>query len=238
MIKIQRPECPAVLRGAATDSDQYKDVVRELRQMQHKKCCYCERQIPDTGHEKHVEHFAPKSIFKALRNHWPNLLLACPQCNGKKGNRFPVMLTENANEEEILYVKEAREAVGNLPAVIDPSNINPEAHLDYHVELSDFLFGQVRPRGPSVLGKTTIYVTGIDEVFFFKLRRAHVRRLYQAFLDCDEAIDSGVDYRIVRTKYRIEVLLSDGSEFAGLAREFARTMKLDVKYGLTIPDIH
>ena len=238
MIKIQRPECPAVLRGTATDSDQYKDVVRELWEMQHKKCCYCERNIPDTGHEKHVEHFAPKSIFKELRNHWPNLLLACPQCNGKKGNKFPVMLTENANEEEILYVKEAKEAAGNPSALIDPSKINPEAHLDYHVELSDVLFGQICPRGPSGLGKTTISVTGIDEVFFFKLRRAHVRRLSQAFIDLDAAIDSGVDHLIAAAKDRIGILLSDGSEFAGLAREFARKMRLDTEYDLTIPSIH
>ena len=139
MIRIKRSSCPAVLRGAAADSaaadsDRYRhpDVVRELWEMQREKCCYCERKIPDTGHAKAVEHFAPKSVFKARRNHWSNLLLACSQCNGKKGSKFPVMLTENAHEEKILYVKKAGK---NPPALIDPSGkINPEAHLDYRVD--------------------------------------------------------------------------------------------------------
>ena len=237
MIKIQRPECPAVLQGAATDSDRYRhpDVVSELWNMQHGKCCYCERMIPATGHGKSVEHFAPKSIFKDRRNHWSNLFLACPKCNGTKSNQFPVLLTENVHENEILYVEEARE---DPPALIDPSKLNPELHLAYHVDLNDVLFGQIFPRDESVLGETTISVTGIGESFLFKRRRAHVRMLYLAFIALDEAIDSGVDHLIATAKDRIEILLSDGSKFAGLAREFARTMKLDVEYELTILDIH
>ena len=237
MIRIERSSCPTVLRGAATDSDQYRhpDVVRELWEMQREKCCYCERKIPNTGHTKAVEHFAPKSVFKALRNCWANLLLACSQCNGKKGSQFPVMLTENSHEEEIIYVKEV---VENPPALIDPSKINPEVHLDYHVDLNDVLFGQICPRGGSVLGKTTISVTGIDEPFFFTLRRAHVRMLCRAFIALDEARDNGDQELIATAVDRLKILLSSGSEFAGLAREFARKMSLDTEYGVAIPDIH
>ena len=237
MIRIERSSCPAVLRGAAADSYRYRhpDVVCELWKMQREKCCYCERKIPDNGHAKAVEHFAPKSVFKARRNHWSNLLLACSQCNGKKSSKFPVMLTENPHEEKILYVKKARK---NPPALIDPSgNINPEAHLDYHVELKDDLFGQVRPRGGSLLGKTTISVTGIGEAFFFRRRRSHVRTLSIAFLNLDSAREIDDENRIAAARNHFENLLSSGSEFAGLAREFARKMKLDTKYGLTVPGI-
>ena len=239
MIRIKRSSCPAALRGARTDSDRYRhpDVVRELWKMQREKCCYCECKIPETGHAKAVEHFAPKSVFKARRNHWSNLLLACSQCNGKKGSQFPVMLTENGQEEKIVYIKKPAK---NPPALIDPSGkINPEAYLDYHVDMKDgSLVGQICPRDGSVLGKATISVTGIGESFFHKLRREHVRTLWRAFIALDEANESGIVHLIATAKDRIEILLSDGSKFAGLAREFARKMKLDSEYGLTIPSIH
>ena len=239
MIRIKRSSCPAVLRGAAADSDRYRhpDVVRELWEMQREKCCYCERKIPNTGHAKAVEHFAPKSVFKARRNHWSNLLLACSQCNGKKGSKFPVMLTENAHEEKILYVKKAGK---NPPALIDPSGkINPEAHLDYRVDMKDgSLAGQIFPRAGSVLGKTTISVTGIGKSFFHQRRREHVRKLWLAFIALGEAIETGDNNLIATTVNRFEILLSSGSEFSGLTREFVRKMRLDAEYELTIPDIH
>ena len=238
MIRIKRSSCPAVLRGARTDSDRYRhpDVVRQLWEMQREKCCYCERKIPDTGHAKAVEHFAPKSVFKAQRNHWPNLLLACSQCNGKKGSQFPVMLTENVQEEKILYVKKAGK---NPSAMIDPSGeINPEAHLDYHVEMTDgSLAGQICPRDGSVLGKATISVTGIGESFFHKRRREHVRTLWRALTTLAEASDTGDHDRIAIALTHFGNLLSSSNEFAGLAREFARKMRLDAQYGLTIPSI-
>ena len=239
MIRINRSPCPAVLRGAGTDSDRYRhpDVVRELWKMQHKKCCYCERDIPETGHDKAVEHFAPKSVFKTRRNRWSNLLLACSQCNGKKSNKFPVMLTKNTREEKVLYVKKAR---NNRPALIDPSGkINPEAHLDYHLEMQDgSLAGQICPRDGSVHGKMTISVTGIGDSFILKCRRQHFRTLCLALINLDEAVDTGDEDCIKVALDRFKNLLSSGSKFAGLAREFARKMKLDANYGLTIPGLH
>ena len=239
MIRIKRSSCPVVLWSAATDSDRYRhpDVVRELWTMQREKCCYCECKIPDTGHAKAVEHFAPKSVFMAQRNHWSNLLLACSQCNGKKSSKFPVMLTENIHEEKILYVKKAGK---NPPALIDPSGkINPEAHLDYRVDMQDGgLAGQIVPRNRSVLGKTTISVTGIGESFFHKKRRAHIFTLWRALTALYEARDTGDNDRIATVVAQFENLLSSGNKMAGLAREFARKMSLDIKFDLTIPDFH
>ena len=238
MIRIIRSSCPTVLRGARADSDRYRhpDVVRELWEMQHEKCCYCECKIPGAGHAKAVEHFAPKSVFTSQRNHWPNLLLACAQCNGKKSDKYPVMLTANIHEEKIVYVKKPTK---DSPAVIDPSGlINPEGHLDYRLEMKDgSLAGQIFPRGGSVLGKTTISVTGIGEAYFHKQRREHVRMLWRAFTSLHEAIDTGDESRINIAKSEIENLISNGSKFAGLAREFARKMRLDTAYGITIPSI-
>ncbi len=91
MIKIRRTPCPAILLGKTPEGTHYNktEVVSALWAMQHGKCCYCERRLPETGHLKAVEHFRPKSVFPELRNEWRNLLLACSQCNGQKADKFP-----------------------------------------------------------------------------------------------------------------------------------------------------
>lgn len=80
--------------------------------MQHGKCCYCEQKIPKEGHQKAVEHFKPKSIFKYFINDWDNLLLACPQCNGKKSDKF-------FYEAAVNSISAARAALGlDCPEVV------------------------------------------------------------------------------------------------------------------------
>src|SRR5258708_29176396 len=132
MIRIKRAECPPILLAARKHSDRFRNnkVVRALWVMQRNKCCYCEQLIPVEGHSKAVEHFRPQSIFKYSRNAWRNLLLACSQCNGKKSDKFPIMLTNDENELKVIYLK--RQGTGE-PALMDPSHrtTNPEKHLDY-----------------------------------------------------------------------------------------------------------
>ena len=202
--------------------------------MQQGKCCYCEQYIPETGHAKAVEHFAPQSVFAAERNHWPNLLLACSQCNGKKSDRFPEMLTVNPGEVKILYVQST---TNRVPALIDPSNnTNPEEHLSYHVNLSDGpLAGQIFPRNGSSRGGTTISVIGLDQTFFMTKRRAHIGRLVYLFLALLES--TGNEHRLQAARLLWDNAISRSAEFAGLAREFARKARLDVNYGIHIPDI-
>ncbi len=236
LIQIKRSRCPPILKNAAADSDKYRhsEVVSELWRMQARKCCYCEQKIPEKGHAKAVEHFAPKSVFNAQRNHWPNLLLACSQCNGKKADQFPVMLTDNPNEVKLIYVKKCSKEV---PALIDPSSkkINPEAHLDYRVNLEDgSLSGQIFPRAGSLQGKETISVIGLDQAFFHRLRRAHFLTLVSTYVALLGANDQ--DGRQAAL-LQFNNLISQGGVFAGLAREFTRRLRLDVEYGLCIPTI-
>ena len=235
MIRIKRPRCPAVLKNAGTDSDRYRHpkVVATLWEMQNGKCCYCEQIIPEKGHAKAVEHFAPKSVFRAKRNHWTNLLLACAQCNGKKADQFPEMLTDKPHDIKLLYVQRTTRRV---PALIDPSEkTNPEEHLSYHVDLSDGpLAGQIFPRDGSPRGRTTISVIGLDGTFFHAQRREHfitLLRLSSALLG---AIENEDRLRAVRLEWQNAI--SRSSVFAGLAREFARKTGLGVNYGIHITD--
>ena len=236
LIQIKRSRCPTILKNAAADSKKYPhhSVVSELWRMQAGKCCYCEQKIPEKGHAKAVEHFKPKSKFKAQRNHWPNLLLACSQCNGNKSDQFPVMLTNNPGEVKLIYVKKSGKKV---PALIDPSKkTNPEVHLTYHTDpmADDDLAGQIFPRNGSPQGTATISVIGLDQAFFHRLRRAHFWTLVRTYVALREANDQ--DGRQAAL-LQFNNLISQGGVFAGLAREFARKAELDRKYNLRIPTI-
>jgi uncharacterized protein (TIGR02646 family) len=241
MIRIQRNACPSCLTDSPCEGDAYRksEVVEALWNMQHGKCCYSEMMIPKTGHGKAVEHIKPKATFTWLRNKWSNLLLVCPQCNGKKSNKFPEMLTENEDEPNVVCSKRPS---GARPALIDPSlpsddpSDDPEYHLNYVLDDSDPFYGQVIPRENSRRGLLTIEVTGIDDDVFLRERFDRLnetldpqyRSLLRARKNGDqEALDAHLatflDY------------LKATSKFAGLARAYARHKKLDEHFAVQVP---
>ena len=240
MIRIKRAPCPPVLKDAEVTSKKYRHhtVVSKLWGMQGGKCCYCERKIPDRGHAKNVEHFAPQAVFEALRNHWPNLLLACVQCNGEKSDHFPVMLIDNSDDVKLVYVdKSNKEEFGDeAPALIDPSGeTNPEAHFGYrtNLETDGVLVGQIYPRKGSLQAATTISVIGLDQTFFHEGRRYVFITLARKYMELIGEKDEGRRQQLLR---EFEGLMSQDAEFAGFAREFARKYGLDTKFDLDIPD--
>ena len=170
MIKVNRRLCPDALREAPTEGDHYNKpaIVDTLWNMQHGKCCYCEKKVPNEGHEKTVEHFRPKAdaYYPELRNAWNNLLLACTGCNGKKSSHFPT------DENEI-------------PLLIDPSDphIDPEEHLDFIVDIhnDEILDGAIIEKNSSSLGRTTIDTVGINRKHYIEMRRAKLVTIYPAF---------------------------------------------------------
>ncbi|AEE50065.1 HNH endonuclease [Haliscomenobacter hydrossis] len=62
----------------------YQDAASDLQSCIGEFCSYCERHI-----ETHlaVEHIQAKTHVPALRNSWINFLLACVNCNSKKGRK-------------------------------------------------------------------------------------------------------------------------------------------------------
>ena len=172
MIKIERCECPDVLEKSPVEGNRYrnKGVVNKLWEMQYGKCCYCEQKIPSEGHSKAVEHFKPKSTFRYLRNDWKNLLLTCPQCNGKKSDKFPVELTDESRETKVIYLQTESDAE---PLIIDPSNpnIDPQEHIDFIVDDIDNELGLIIARNNSELGKLTIDVVDLYNKFHTGNRR-------------------------------------------------------------------
>lgn len=228
MIRIRRSECPETLAKARPEGTHYNKsaIVSALWTMQHGKCCYCERRLPEHGHLKAVEHFRPKAIFKGLRNEWRNLLLACSQCNGKKSNKFPAILSHEFNEDKVLYLDRQQ------PAILDPSDpkIDPEDHIDFDFSGLEWMdsFAVIMARDRSTLGEKTIQTIGLDTDFYTRERRARYRRvILTSYLNLLEALDNGDPDQVQVQRQSFELLMAPHSPFAGLARAFGRFRKLE-----------
>jgi len=229
MIFIERAMCPSTLQDCGPDGDLYnkREVVEALWQMQHGKCCYCERSLPKKGHLKAVEHFAPKSKFKNLRNEWTNLLLACSQCNGKKSDKFPVIISPKDQENRYRVVHVTEEHPERV-AVIDPSKVDPEEHIEYEFDLRLLKIGTIRERNKSELGKGTIDLVGLDNAYYTDARWKYyslvIREFHIKLLMIHKSPNRlGFD----AAKSTFEELMAPHNEFAGFTRAYARVMGLE-----------
>jgi uncharacterized protein (TIGR02646 family) len=241
MIRIHRTACPACLTDSPREGDAYRksQVVEALWNMQHGKCCYSEMPIPETGHGKAVEHIKPKATFTLLRNKWSNLLLVCPQCNGKKSNKFPEMLTENEDEPNVVCL---RRPSGAKPALIDPSlpsddpSDDPEYHLTYVLDNRDPLYGQIIPRNNSARGRMTIKVTGIDDDVFVRERFDRLNEtLEPEYRNLLRAKKNGDADALKACLVTFSDYLKSTGKFAGLARAYAIYKKLDKHFAVQVP---
>ncbi len=198
--------------------------------MQHGKCCYCEQRIPDEGHLKAVEHFRPKSIFKDLKNDWENLLLACSQCNGKKSDKFPVILSDRSDELETSDPKTASE---ETPAIIDPSDseTDPEDHIGFDFtgsDMSDEEYGIIMARNNSLMGHTTIETVGLGRMFYAKKRYDHyVCTIMQDYRNLLIAASQKNERGLESCKRTFHQLMSAKGEFAAFVRAFVRHKRLN-----------
>jgi len=151
MIKInrRRVDCPSSLNTsnkALVESDYAQnDVLDALLEMQHFKCCYCEKDLPSVGRSAMwVEHFVARTDDSFIdangntnwneANAWDNLLYTCSTCNRSKGTTHPF-------------------GSNNRRRLIDPSycRIDPEIHIDFIID-DEVIFYKERTN----LGKNTI----------------------------------------------------------------------------------
>lgn len=130
MIKVNRCECPPSLNKL--DSEIVKsdysadDVVDALYNMQHSKCCYCEKDMSLLGStSRHVEHYIPKRFFEdngetnwGQANSWENLLYSCSDCNSRKSGKYPF------DEKRGQYI------------IINPSSrdIDPQQFIGFNIQ--------------------------------------------------------------------------------------------------------
>ena len=225
MIKIVRTAKPAILDPVPDPSKSIyaKPEIREsLANMQHGKCCYCERRIhfpnivqndenlsTSSNVEKHVEHYRPKGMdeYKHLTNDWNNLLLACNTCNTNKGRKFE--LDQSGN-----------------PLCIDPSD--PNTDPEDHIELSEINpkegpnanLGRLFPKNYSAKGEWTIENVKLNEDTYRKSRLAKALEVFGDILDYIGQATMGeldsISLDVLRRK------CSEREEYSFVAREVCR----------------
>lgn len=247
MIQIVRAQCPVcLLTSRAKDRYRCRQVVMALWTMQFGKCCYSEIPLPMDGQGKTVEHHYPKSKYFCKANEWSNLLLASPHCNGRKRNLFPQTYAPHSlSPARVLRYRtrsgrKSRKAGTACPLLIDPADPrdNPERHLSYVLDsTAGDAFGQIVARANSRKGRTTIDVTGLDDYYFLTERRFFVIEvLLESFKNIMRARFLGPEQSLRGHVDGFQAYLHSSHRFAGLAREFARQMKLD-QVGVVIPTI-
>lgn len=139
----------------------HSSVKGPLRDAQHNKCCYCEKDLKDE--DGAVEHFRPKGGYKKgkklirpgyywLGYKWSNLFFVCSRCNsaGNKGNLFPLL-------DESKRVKSHEGDINEeAPLLLDPGGEgenDPRKHIIFE--------GQF-PRYNTYYGEKTIVICGLN----------------------------------------------------------------------------
>lgn len=168
------------------------DVKEKLEALYHNKCAYCEQYIE----QYHVEHYRPKRGRQAkdtpyYRQHegypwlslsWDNLLLACPVCNEKKGNKFDILaegtpalsIPQSDVEWKDIHNLSAQYDDIEKPLLLNPERCNPEEHLDFCRDGSIVSLSQY--------GEYTIKVCDLNRKNLKDQRRRIVDKLVRKFI--------------------------------------------------------
>ena len=181
--------------------------------MQHKKCSYCEKNIPLKYAGSQVEHFRPRKGFCELKNVWSNLLLACASCNGAKKNQFPLLPDGN-------------------PSVIDPSDpsIDPEDHIEFLVgeQFSREVEGNCVAKAGSILGEPTIQCIDLASSDHLRARKLFYENNFMvAYRNLLRGLNNGDTAQAQEEQARIREMLSASGEYSALVKTAAVEYSLD-----------
>lgn len=212
MIKIRRSDPPNCLVKPEEEfvKGDYKraDVKGSLSNMQHGKCCYCEKKISEI--EREVEHYIPKSAFKDgngdirwyLANKWENLLCVCRSCNSKKGDQHPI------------------NSITGDSTIINPSleELDPEDHIDFIID--DFLV-LFKEHDGSPLGRSTIeklqFRERSDLFADYRLIKLDIDRLFMELVNASMSNDIAM---VTSKTLELKRRTSAHCPFAGFQRKY------------------
>lgn len=154
----------------------HKDVKVVLKNLQHSKCCFCEKDQSDENGA--VEHFRPKDGYKIkgdktmrkpgyfwLCYDWNNLFFVCSVCNsaGNKGNFFPLSdETKRANApDKDISLEES--------LLLDPAGSkDPRNHINFS---NQFAVGKTK------FGRQTIKICGLNRDVLKEKRLSLIAKL-------------------------------------------------------------
>ena len=203
----------------ARDRWSFPEVREALWEMQHGKCCYCERCVDTVGGSQQVEHYRPQREYGSLLNEWRNLLLACGRCNNIKGNKFP-------NDAD------------GLPLIFDPSNPadDPTSRIKFPVDLEiPALIGTCVPANNDARAEVTIRVIDLYGSDLNRARNLYFHNtLHSWHLNLLQAMKSGDSTIESEARTTLEESVSARGQLASFARAWARAVRLD-ELGIAIP---
>lgn len=203
------------------------EVKLRLWAMQHRKCCYCEREY-ERRHSD-VEHFRPKT--EALRadgrrdtGYWwlaywfGNLYFGCLIFNRLKGSHFP--LRDGARA---LAAGENPQTHDEQALLIDPGFDDPQDHLTF-IWIPGRGY-EIAPREGSDRGKKTIEILQLDRDDLSEFRRIYYRKILQPILErFAGAQAAGKPQEIEKTRVEALELTAADTPFALLARVALRPL--------------
>ena len=162
----------------------WMDCRTELLGLFHGKCAYCETSIVHTQ-PGDIEHFRPKMLtlhndesgpwlhlhYAWLAYDWDNLLVACIDCNRRKGGYFPV---GKQRAGWLASLAECR-LQEQLMSLLDPCYDEPTVHLDFSVD------GQCVAR--TKRGSVTVELLGLNREPLIKARQRRIDAALHLLLD-------------------------------------------------------
>jgi uncharacterized protein (TIGR02646 family) len=188
--------------------DTYREVAQALWRMQHMRCCYCEVFVHREFND--VEHYRPCSLYWWLAWDWSNLLFACARCNRK--HKHDAFELEPGSRR---LVAEQTPPGAEVPLLIDPSAVDPRAHIAYVC-----VKGKWVPTGRTPAGAHTIRELALDSDALIE----HMTRYYESTLApaiqqlARSVHDLSLPLELV-WRSTVERLISPGAEFVGLAED-------------------
>jgi len=218
------------LRSTDFDRGIYcSDEVRlRLRDMQHHKCCFCER--PSEDKHATVEHFRPKAEasddvrgkgtkrpgYWWLAYEFKNLYFCCKNCNTPKSTFFP--LEPGAAP---LPLRALPWATPERAVLLDPGFDDPEQHITWR--WMGPKHGYV-PVGVTERGKQTIRAVELDQRDTLKQLRANYyeRHIAPVIKRHREAKSRGDTAAADEARRDAQRLADPRAEFAGMARYVLR----------------
>lgn len=227
----------ARLAGSPVVFAAYDLVKPALAEMQHHKCCYCEKPEEQAKY-RDVEHYRPKSLYWWLAWTWENLLFSCVECNREyKANQFPRVAGDR------LLVAEEAPPGAEQPLLLDPSA--PSFAASIHIEFRpDKVQGQERwqPYGLTEHGRKTIEVCGLDRPGLLTLYKDHVNHCVRPKIEVFMAeVEKQNAQQVVAAWSRMtRGLLAPARPFRALARDAINRLvssTIRVKYQLELAEL-
>jgi uncharacterized protein (TIGR02646 family) len=118
------------------------DIKDKLNSYYHHKCAYCEQRVEQI----HVEHYRPKKekgydsyAYYWIGFSWDNLLVSCPTCNSKKGNKFRirnnrVSFVQNVTNINGINCLSSGYDLTEEPFIVNPEVTDPNNYIHFSID--------------------------------------------------------------------------------------------------------